>query len=82
MNPSGVSSVTALLSDSEDFVFLVRGVFLAAGGSSAAFRLLDFPTVDGDTAIVVLLLPPVGVDATDRVADRVTGMINLSLDRV
>lgn len=73
MNASDVSGATAL--SSEDFVFLARGVFFVAGVSSAAFRLLDLPTAD-----VVLLLLPTGVDATDRVADRVTGMINLSVE--
>jgi hypothetical protein len=78
MNASDAGGATAL--SSEDFVFLARGVFLAVEGSSAAFRLLDLPTADGDNAVVVLLLPPTGVDATDRVADRVTGMINLSVE--
>jgi hypothetical protein len=79
MNASDIGGITVLLS--KDFVFLARGVFLAAGSSSLAFRLLDLLAADGDTIVIVLLLPPTGVDAADRVADRVTGMINLSVDR-
>jgi len=74
MEISDVSGVTALLS--EDFDFFVRGVFLGVVGSSAAFRLLEL-IADDDAAVVFPFPPTVG---TDRLADRVTTMINLSVD--
>lgn len=77
---SDASGVAAAVS-SEDFDdFFVRGVFLGFASSSAAFRLLDLELIaeDGATAIA-LLMPLIGVDEADRVTERVTGMIILSV---
>jgi hypothetical protein len=68
MKVSDVSGVAAV----EDFDnFVLRCTFLGVVSSSAAFR---FKPPDSE------LLPPTGVDGADRVEDRVTGMINLSVD--
>jgi hypothetical protein len=69
MKASDVSGVAAAVW-SEDFDDLfVRGVFLDVVSSSAAFRLVGLE-----------LISDAGVDGAERVADRVTGMINLSVD--